>query len=292
MPPYPTALPAGITTPPPPLAHTLIAFPTPQILLATINRPQHMNCINTAGHHEMHNLWEWYDAEPTLRCAIVTGAGGGRREAFCAGQDLKEWHASATTPTTTTTTTPSPPHPPSGFAGLSQRTGKKPIITAISGLTLGGGLELTLNADLTLCTPTSTFALPEAQIGVAAFAGALPRLALLVGLPRASELAYTGRVLSAREAEAWGVVNRVVGADEDVVGAAVELAGRVARCSPESVVVSRAGLRSAWEAGGVAERVKGVWEGVGAVLRGGENVKEGLASFVEGREPRWGVSKL
>ncbi|RPB09057.1 enoyl-hydratase, partial [Morchella conica CCBAS932] len=252
---YPTALPPALTTPPPPLVYTLISFPTPQILLVTINRPQHMNCINTAGHHEMHNLWEWYDSEPTLRCAIVTGAKGGKKEAFCAGQDLKEWHTSLTTPTSTTAAE-GPSHPPSGFAGLSQRTGKKPIITAISGLTLGGGFELTLNADLTLCTPTSTFSLPESLIGVAAFAGALPRLTLLVGLPRASELAYTGRVLSAAEAQQWGIVNRVVGEGEDVVEAAVELAGRVCRCSPESVVVSRAGLRSAWEGGGVKEGVE------------------------------------
>lgn len=73
------------TTPPPALQYALISFPTPRVLLATLNRPASLNCINTAGHAELHALWEWFDAEPGLRVAVVTGKG----RAFCAGQDLK-----------------------------------------------------------------------------------------------------------------------------------------------------------------------------------------------------------
>lgn len=146
-----------------------------------------------------------------------------------------------------------------------------------------------LNTDMAVCTPQSTFGLPEAYVGVAAFAGALPRLTHVVGLARASELAYTGRRLTAEEAERWGLVNGVV---EDAVEGAVDLARRVCRASPDSVVVSRAGLRSAWSGVEVGEAVKSVWEGLGEGLRGGENMKEGLRSFVERREPRWVDSKL
>lgn len=149
------------------------------------------------------------------------------------------------------------------------------------------------NADLVVATAGSTFGLPEARVGVVAFAGALPRLAMTVGMQRASELALAGRVLTAEEAERWGLVNQVVAEGGDVVAAAVEMAGRVCRASPDSVVVSRRGLRSAWNMGaGVDAVVKDVMGGVGAELREGENIKEGLKAFVEKRQPRWKDSKL
>lgn len=149
------------------------------------------------------------------------------------------------------------------------------------------------NADMVVATADSTFGLPEARVGVVAFSGALPRLAMALGLQRASELALAGRVLSASEAERWGLVNRVVAEGEDVVSAAVDMALKVCRSSPDSVVVSRAGLRSAWYMGdGVDQAVKNVWDGIGAELQGGENIKEGLKAFVEKRKPRWKASKL
>lgn len=184
-------------------------------------------------------------------------------------------------------------HPDSGFGGLSQRRGKKPVIAAVSGVALGGGLEMLANADMVVATADSTFGLPEARVGVVAFSGALPRLTMALGLQRASEMALAGRVLNAREAERWGLVNRVVDEGEDVVAAAVDMARKVCRSSPDSVVVSRAGLRSAWYMGGGVDRaVKDVWDGVGAELQEGENIKEGLRAFVEKRKPRWKDSKL
>ncbi|KAL2003773.1 hypothetical protein VTN02DRAFT_2267 [Thermoascus thermophilus] len=77
--------PTKFTVPPPPQTYTLISFPSPHVLLVTLNRPASLNCINNAGHVELHALWEWFDAEPSLRVAVITGKG----RAFCAGQDLK-----------------------------------------------------------------------------------------------------------------------------------------------------------------------------------------------------------
>lgn len=110
-----------------------------------------------------------------------------------------------------------------------------------------------------------------------------------MGLPRASELALTGRVLTATEAENWGIVNRVV--EGEVVEAAVEMARKVAGMSPDSVIVTREGLRSAWGRR-IGEAVEKVWGGVGRGLLGGVNIKEGLGAFVERREPVWVDSKL
>ncbi|KAL7270215.1 hypothetical protein RUND412_007082 [Rhizina undulata] len=281
----------AFTTPPPTLSpNILLTFPTPQILLVTLNRPDVMNCISTAGHWELDKVWLWYDSEPSMRCAVITGArdpSGRKRAAFCAGQDLKEWNDRKSS----TPTAKSPAHPPSGFAGLSRRTGKKPVISAINGIAFGGGLELITATDLNLCTPTSTFALPEVLRGVAAFAGALPRLTLTLGLQRASELALTGRTISAREAAEWGLVNKVIEGG-DVVAEAVKWAEMVAKASPDSVIVSRAGVRSAWEGWGVEEATRRVNDGIGKKLEEGWNQGEGLRSFAEKREPVWRDSKL
>ena len=88
-----SSYPPHLSTPPPPTTPSilLLSFPTPQILLVTINRPEQMNCLNEEAHYEMERVWDWYDREGGLRCAVVTGAGpeGKRRKAFCAGQDLK-----------------------------------------------------------------------------------------------------------------------------------------------------------------------------------------------------------
>ena len=73
------------TTPPPPQTFALISSPSPDVLLVTFNRPKSLNCINLASHWELHNLFEWFDREPSLRVAVVSGTG----RAFCAGADLK-----------------------------------------------------------------------------------------------------------------------------------------------------------------------------------------------------------
>lgn len=105
-----------------------------------------MNSIPYAAHWEAAALLDWYDAEPSLRCAIVTGAGD---RSFCAGQDLIEQNTIAealakdggkSLPAKQMLT-----HPPSGFMGVSRRVGKKPIIAAVNGFALGGGFEICLN---------------------------------------------------------------------------------------------------------------------------------------------------
>ena len=85
----PVSFAPNFTTPPPITQHCLLSFPTPHILLVTLNRPKALNCINLDGHEELDAVWKWLDAEPELRVGILTGAG----RAFCAGADLKGVYA-------------------------------------------------------------------------------------------------------------------------------------------------------------------------------------------------------
>lgn len=123
-----------------------------------------------------------------------------------------------------------------------------------------------------------------------AIAGVLPRIAVTVGLQRAGELAMTGRLLTAEDAKAWGLVNEVV--EGDVVEAAVRWAQKICDQSPDSIIVSREGIRSVFSGDGVDEANRKIEEGSWVGLQEGENIKEGLKAFVEKREVRWVDSKL
>jgi enoyl-CoA hydratase/carnithine racemase len=187
--------------------------------------------------------------------------------------------------------------PSSGFGGLSRRGGKKPVIAAVNGICFGGGCEMAINTDIVVASEGASFALPEVKRGVVAIAGALTRLVRTVGRQRAMEMALTGRVLSAKEAESWGLVNRVVGNGGDgesseVVKEALKIAGEIAGNSPDSVIVSREGVKLGWEGVGAEEGTRLLAENWYSRMSKGDNIKEGVRAFVEKRQPRWVPSKL
>lgn len=182
--------------------------------------------------------------------------------------------------------------PPSGFAGLSRRTGKKPVIAAVNGIAYGGGFEATVNCDLVIASATAKFCFPEVKRGVAPFAGAMPRLVRTIGKQRAMELMLTGRVLPAQEAKEWALVNVVCPEGRNVVDEALEWAKGIAENSPDSVIVTRQGINWGWEGVGADEGTRisnSLWH---PKLLAGDNIKEGLKAFVEKRNPKWTDSKL
>jgi len=242
-----------------------------------------MNSIPMAGHEEGEALWNWYDEEPDLRCAIITGAG---RKAFCAGADLIEQRDVSQGKKAATR------FPPSGFAGISRRVGKKPVIAAVNGFALGGGFEIALNCDMIVASPTATFGLPEALRGLYAAAGGLPRVVRNLSMQMATEIALTGRTLSAEEAKSLQLVNVISSSQADVVSEAIKLAQKVATLSPDAVIVSRAGLREAWETGSVERAAQLVDEKFAKRLRNSENMRRGLQAFADKKKPDWVPSKL
>lgn len=158
-----------------------------------------------------------------------------------------------------------------------------------------------INSDIVIASSRAVFGLPEVKRGVVALAGALPRLVRTVGKQRAMEMVLTGRMVGAVEAEKWGLVNSVVEIGEGdgeeqigraVVGKALGVAGEIAGNSPDSVLVSREGVKLGWEGIGADEATAMLNETWVKRLYEGENIKEGLRAFVEKRKPVWVDSKL
>ncbi|KAK0975371.1 hypothetical protein LTR54_016819 [Friedmanniomyces endolithicus] len=284
---------SSLTTPPPPTPTYLLTYPSPYVLLITINRPRAMNSLPYTSHWEADALLLWFDSEPSLRIAIITG-GGTLNKAFCAGQDLIEQRdladlrariaagdsaAQKAMPDRRTLV-----HPPSGFMGVSRRAGKKPVIAAVNGWAMGGGFEICLGCDIIVASPNATFGLPEAMRGLYAGAGGLSRLVRLAGMTVASEVAMAGRFLSAQEAVQYGIANRVSKTHESCVPEAVEMASRIAGLSPDAIIVTRHGLRQSWETASVERASQETEMRYGALLRDGENIGIGLRAFAEKKE--------
>jgi len=263
----------------------IVSYPTSSILLITINRPQQMNSIPSAAHWEADAILQWFDNEPSLRVAIITGAGS---KAFCAGQDLIEQGQFRKNP---------PPvsarrHPPSGFAGISRRVGMKPVIAAVNGFALGGGFEICLNCDLVVASPTASFGLPEATVGLYAAAGGLPRVVRNCGMQIASEIALTGRRLTAEEALKHNLINKISKSQDSVIAESVEMAKKISLLSPDAVIVTRAGLRETWETASIERGVQITSDRFDRQLFEGENMKIGLQAFATKQKPQWVPSKL
>jgi enoyl-CoA hydratase/carnithine racemase len=179
-----------------------------------------------------------------------------------------------------------------GLAGLPRRNGKKPIIAAVNGITMGGGFEMVANCDLVVASTSAIFALPEAKRGIVPVAGCLPRLTRTLGLQRCTDLALTGRSVDARTLYDWGLVTRLVEASADVVDAAVKVADEMCANSPDSLIVGRKGIRLSWESGNAEEAVSILADEWYPRLIGGANFAEGIKAFSEKRRPQWVNSKL
>ncbi|KXS97417.1 hypothetical protein AC578_8833 [Pseudocercospora eumusae] len=284
-----------LATQPPPTPTYKVTYPAPYVMLMTIDRPKQMNSIPYASHWEADALLQWFDQEPSLRVAVITGNG----KAFCAGQDLIEQNKLAQLrqaasrgekvdmPDRRLLT-----HPVSGFLGVSRRAGKKPVIAAVNGWAMGGGFEICLGCDMIVASPNATFGLPEAMRGLYAGAGGLSRLVRLAGMTVASEVAMAGRFLSAQEAAQYNIVNRVSKTHESVVDEAVALAAKVASLSPDAIIVTRHGLRQSWEQASVERASQETELRYGAALRDAPNIAIGLKAFAEKKQPQWVPSKL
>lgn len=266
-----------------------LSYPAPRVLLMVMSREKDLNCTSSAAILEMTAVFRWFDNEPSLTVAILTGAG---KKAFSTGADLKEWNAKvAEAAAAGRDTSGAGPGNVAGAEALSNRRGKKPIIAAVNGMALGGGCENVINCDLVVASENATFGLVEVKRGLAPYSGAMPRLVRVVGLQRAGEFALTGKVISAQTAEKWGLVNKVVPQDQ-LLDEALKLAKEIGEISPDSIICTRAMLREGWTTADVVEATNISNGREWVELQKGENMQEGLKAFQEKRQPRWKGPRL
>ncbi|MFC8384879.1 crotonase/enoyl-CoA hydratase family protein [Nocardia sp. NPDC057272] len=244
------------------------------VAIITMNRPHAMNAVNAAMSIALQEAVDEFLADPELRVGILTGAG----KAFCAGADLKEVAAKRSLI--------GPDQRERGFGGIMKQLLDKPLIAAVNGYALGGGTEFVLACDLAVMSDAATLGLPEVRHGIIAAGGGLLRMSRRVPLAIALEAVMTGAPIAPEEALRWGLVNRVVPADQ-VLDTAIELAGKIARNAPLAVQASKrvlyqAAAMSDWE----AESWKLSDDAAKAIMRTAD-AKEGPRSFAEKRKPKW-----
>jgi enoyl-CoA hydratase len=239
------------------------------VLLITLNRPDARNAVNAALAAGLAGALERLDADDDLQVGILCGAGRG----FSAGMDLKAFVAGE-----------SPHVEGRGFAGIAERPPVKPLIAAIEGFAVAGGLEIALACDLIVAGRDARLGIPEVKRSLVAAAGALLRLPRRIPYHVAMEMALTGEPLNAQRAYEVGLVNRVAEPGE-AVAEARELARAVAANGPLALVASK---RILVEAPGWAEDE--LWRRQGEItgpVFASEDAREGATAFAEKREPVW-----
>jgi enoyl-CoA hydratase len=238
-------------------------------LIVTINRPEAKNAVNKAVAVGIAAAMDELDGDASLRVGILTGAGG----TFCAGMDLKAFVTGET-----------PEVEGRGFAGITARPPQKPLIAAVEGYALAGGLETAIACDLIVAAENAKFGIPEAKRGLVAAAGGLVRLPNQIPERVAMELALTGEFISARRAYEIGLINAVV-APGTALEAARALAAKIVANGPLAVAASKRIIVESrdWPAAEAFKRQSAV----AAPIFSSEDAIEGSRAFAEKRAPNW-----
>src|ERR1700678_1409512 len=239
------------------------------VLLITIDRPEVRNAVNAAVAEGIAGALEELDGDEQLSVGILTGAGG----YFCAGMDLGAFVKGE-----------SPYFGDRGFAGIAQRASRKPLIAAIEGFAVAGGMEIALACDLIVAAKGAKMGIPEAKRSLVAAGGALLRLPQRMPYHVVMELALTGDLLPAERFHEFGVVTRLA-EPGSAIEVALELAARLAKSGPLALVASKRILQEQYD-WSTAE----MWEKQGAIsgpVFASDDAKEGASAFKEKRDPTW-----
>lgn len=240
----------------------------------TIDRPERMNAIDMATHHRLGEIWDEVEANPDIRCAVLTGSG---ERAFSAGADLKDdsgmsgveyWKGLSG----------------DGYRGISLRQMTTPVIARVNGLALGGGLEMVLGCDIVIAADTARFALPEAKVGRVPLDGGMIMLPRLIPRNIAVGMMMTGRMVPAPEMARYGLLNAVVPFAE--LDAEVDRwVADILASAPLSLRAIKAVARQTPHLSVHAAYEQGATELVTAL--GSHDANEGVTAFREKRTPVW-----
>ncbi len=250
-------------------SQAVLTEPRGNVLLITINRPEVRNAVDAAVAAGIAGALDDLDAEDSLSVGVLTGAGG----FFCAGMDLGAFVRGE-----------SPWFGDRGFAGIAQRASTKPLIAAIEGFAVAGGMEIALACDLIVAARGAKLGIPESKRSLVAAGGALLRLPRRMPYHVVMELALTGDPFPAERFHELGVVNRLA-EPGSAVQDALDLAASIARNGPLALSASKRILQEQYD-WSTAE----MWEKQGAIsgpVFASEDAKEGAAAFKEKRDPIW-----
>lgn len=242
------------------------------VALITLNRPKAFNALSNDLMDELSQALDAVEVDESIRAIVLTGG----EKVFAAGADIKGMK---------------------DYSYMDAYKGnfitrnwerasrcRKPVIAAVAGYALGGGCELAMQCDMIVAAEDARFGQPEIKLGIIPGAGGTQRLTRAVGKARAMELILTGRMVEAREAEALGLVNRVVPGAE-VLPVALGLAATVAGMPPLAVQAAKAAIEAAHELplrDGLAFERRSFY-----LLFATEDRSEGMAAFLEKRAPSW-----
>ena len=239
------------------------------VLVITINRPQAKNAVTLAVSEGVAAALDELDARDDLTVAIITGAGG----TFCAGMDLKVFLEGER-----------PSIPGRGFAGITERPPRKPVIAAVEGYALAGGCEVAIACDVVVAAHGSRFGIPEVKRGLVAAAGGLQRLPQRIPRNVAMELALTGDMVPAQRLHDLGLVNHLT-EDGGALAGAHELAGRIAANGPLAVAASK---QIMVESAGWSDEERGQRQiEIAEPVLASQDAKEGARAFAEKRPAQW-----
>jgi enoyl-CoA hydratase len=237
------------------------------VTLVTLNRPQALNALNRQVLADLLAAFGAFDADPSQRCAVITGS----ERAFAAGADIKEMSEQSFADM----------YGSNFFAGYARlTTTRKPWIAAVAGYALGGGCELAMMADFIIAAENAKFGQPEIKLAVTPGMGGSQRLTRAVGKAKAMEMCLTGRNMDAREAEASGLVARVVPL-ADLIPEALKAAETIAGMAPLAAMAAKEMVNAAYET--MLEQGVNFERRLFHGLFGTADQKEGMAAFIEKR---------
>lgn len=236
-----------------------------RVMVITLNRPEAMNAINGALSEGLRSAVQELDSDSGLTAGVVTGAGKG----FCSGMDLKAFSRGEDI---------------GPMLEFVQNGAAKPLVGAIEGFALAGGLELALSCDLLVAARGAKLGIPEVGVGLFAAGAGLFRLPGRVGYGTAMEMAITGDPITAEEAADHGLVSRLT-EPGGALGEALALAERIARNAPLAVAASKQLIRATQ--GATEEELWKIQRPHMATVWKSDDAKEGPRAFAEKRPPEW-----